>query len=40
LQALTAKTNDGVDMEAVASQFLQKVELIASIHENILLNVE
>jgi len=27
-------------MEAAAAQFLQKVELIASIHDNVLLNVE
>jgi hypothetical protein len=27
-------------MEAVTAQFLQKVELIASIHDNVLLNVE
>ncbi len=40
LQALTAETDDGIDMEAVAAQFLQKVELIASIHDNVLLNVE
>jgi hypothetical protein len=40
LQALIAETNDGIDMEAVAAQFLQKVELIASIHDNVLLNVE
>jgi len=40
LQALTAETDDGVDMEAAAVQFLQKVELIASIHDNVLLNVE
>jgi hypothetical protein len=40
LQALTAETNDGVDMETAAAQFLQKVELIASIHDNVLLNVE
>jgi len=40
LQALTAETNDGVDMETAAAQFLQKVELIASIHNNVLLNVE
>jgi hypothetical protein len=33
-------TDDGVDVEVAAAQFLQKVELIASIHENILLNVE
>jgi hypothetical protein len=40
LQALTAETNDGVDMETTVAQFLQKVELIASIHDNVLLNVE
>jgi hypothetical protein len=40
LQALTDETDDGVDMEAAATQFLQKVELIASIHDNVLLNVE
>jgi len=40
LQALIAETDDGVDMEIVAAQFLQKVELIASIHNNVLLNVE
>jgi hypothetical protein len=33
-------TDDGVDVEVAATQFLQKVELIASIHENVLLNVE
>ncbi len=40
LQALSAVIDDGVDVEVVAAQFLQKVELIASIHENVLLNVE
>jgi len=40
LQALTVVTDDGVDVEVAAAQFLQKVELIASIHENVLLNVE
>jgi hypothetical protein len=40
LQALTVETDDGVDMEVATAQFLQKVELIASIHDNILLNVE
>jgi len=40
LQALTDETDDGVDMEAVVAEFLQKVELIASIHDNVLLNVE
>ncbi len=39
-QALTAETDDGVDMETTAVQFLQKVELITSIHNNILFNVE
>jgi len=40
LHALTAVTDDGVDVEVAVAQFLQKVELIASIHENVLLNVE
>jgi len=40
LQALIAKVDDGVDMETVVAQVLQKVELIASIHNNVLLNVE
>jgi hypothetical protein len=40
LEALTAETDNGVNMETVAAQFLQKVELIASIHNNVLLNVE
>ncbi len=40
LQALTVETNGGDDMEAVVAQYLQKVELIASIHDNVLLNVE
>jgi hypothetical protein len=40
LQALIVEIDDGVDMEATAAQFLQKVELIANIHDNILLNVE
>jgi hypothetical protein len=39
LQALTVETDDGVNMEAAAAQFLQKVELIASIHDNVLFNV-
>jgi hypothetical protein len=39
LQALTAETDDGVDMDNAAVQFLQKVELIASIHDKVLLNV-
>jgi transposase InsO family protein len=40
LHALTAMTNDGANVEVAAAQFLQKVELIANIHENVLLNVE
>jgi hypothetical protein len=40
LQALTAETDGRDDMKAVAAQYLQKVELIASIHDNVLLNVE
>jgi len=40
LHDLTVVTDDGVDVEVAAAQFLQKVELIASIHENVLLNVE
>jgi len=40
LHALTAKTDVGADVEVAAAQFLQKMELIASIHENVLLNVE
>jgi len=40
LHALTAITDDDVDVEVVAAQFLQKVKLIANIHENVLLNVE
>jgi hypothetical protein len=40
LHALTQVTNDGVDVEVAAAQFLQKMELIASIHEDVLLNVE
>jgi hypothetical protein len=40
LHAMIAETNDGVDMEAAAIQFLQKMEFIVSIHDNVLLNVE
>jgi hypothetical protein len=31
---------DGADVEDVATQFLEKVKLIASIHESVLFNVE
>jgi hypothetical protein len=37
---LTAETDESVDVEVTAAQFLQKEKLIASIHENVLLNVE
>jgi hypothetical protein len=40
LHALTAKTDDAADVDTTAEQFMQKVRLIASIHENVLLNVE
>jgi len=40
LHALTVVTDDDVDVEIVAAQFLQKVKLIASIHKNVLFNVE
>jgi hypothetical protein len=40
LHALTAETDVGKEVEVTATQFLQKMELIASIHENVLLNVE
>jgi len=40
LHALTTEIDVGAAVEVVASQFLQKMELIASIHENVLLNVE
>jgi hypothetical protein len=40
LQALTAETNEGEDVEAATAQFLKKVELIVSIHGDVLLNVE
>ncbi len=40
LQALTTETNDGDDIEEAAAQFLQKMELIGSIHNSILCNVE
>jgi hypothetical protein len=40
LQALTAETDDGGSMEEATAQFLQKVELIGSIHNNVLCNVE
>jgi hypothetical protein len=40
LHSLTYVTDDNVVVEVVTAQFLQKMKLIASIHENVLLNVE
>jgi hypothetical protein len=40
LHSLTDVVNDTADAETTAKQFMQKMELIASIHENVLLNVE
>jgi hypothetical protein len=40
LDALTTVTNDGDDVEVAAAHLVQKMELIVSIHEDVLLNVE
>jgi len=40
LHGLTAVIDDDVDVEVAAAQFLQKMKLITSIHESVLLNVE
>jgi hypothetical protein len=40
LQALTAEIDDTTNVETMAEQFMQKVTLIAGIHETVLLNVE
>jgi len=40
LHDLTIMTDDCVGVEVAAAQFLQKMELIASIHEDVLFNVE
>jgi hypothetical protein len=40
MHSLTAVTDDDVAIEVATTQFLQKMKLIASIHENVLLNVE
>jgi hypothetical protein len=32
--------DDNVNVEAATTQFLKKMKLISSIHENVLLNVE
>jgi hypothetical protein len=40
LQALTTEIDDTTKVETMAEQFMQKVTLIAGIHEIVLLNVE
>jgi hypothetical protein len=40
LNALIDVMDDGANVEVAAAQFLEKVRLIASIHESVLLNVE
>jgi len=40
LNALTDTIDDGADVEDAVAQFLEKVKLITSIHESVLLNVE
>jgi hypothetical protein len=40
LHSLIVVIDDNVDVEITAAQFLQKMKLIASIHENVLLNVD
>jgi hypothetical protein len=40
LDALTGVVDDGVGIEQIAAHFLKKVELIASIHKDVLLNIE
>jgi len=40
MSALTGVVDDGVDVGQIAAQFLEKVKLIASIHKNVLFNIE
>ncbi len=40
LHSLTTMIDDTIDAETVVAQFFQKMKLITSIHENVLLNVE
>jgi len=40
LHSLTTEVDDAADVETTAEQFMQKVKLIANIHENVLLNVK
>ncbi len=39
LHSLTAKVDDTADVETTAEQFMQKVRLIANIHDKVLVNV-
>jgi hypothetical protein len=39
LHSLTAEVDDTADVETTAEQLMQKVRLIASIHEKVLVNV-
>jgi hypothetical protein len=39
LHSLTTEVDDTADVETTAEQFMHKVRLIASIHENVMLNV-
>jgi hypothetical protein len=40
LHSLTAEVDDTADVKTTAERLMQKMKLIASIHENVLLNVE
>jgi hypothetical protein len=40
LHSLIIEVDDTADAETTVEQFMQKMKLIASIHENVLLNVE
>ncbi len=40
LHSLTTEVDDTANVETTAEQFMQKVKLIANIHENVLINVE
>jgi hypothetical protein len=39
LHSLTIVVDDIVDVETIAEQFLQRMKLIANIHENVMLDV-
>jgi len=40
LHSLTIVVDDSVDAKITTKQFMQKMKLITSIHENVLFNVE